>query len=122
MVIINKPNAAGHQCHTKVFLYPLSHHNQQCLNLYSHPFSCVCAQLLSCVQLFCDPMDSSSPGSSVCGISQARILEWIAISSLRRSSQPRDWTCISHDSCIGRWILYHLGSPASTHIHLILFI
>ena len=73
-----------------VFLYPLSHCSQQCLNLYSHPFSCVCAQLLSCVQLFCDPVDSSSPGSSVCGISQARVLEWIAISSFRRSSQPRD--------------------------------
>ena len=35
---------------------------------------------------------------------QARILEWIAISSSRRSSRLRDWTCIS---CIGRWILYH---------------
>ena len=43
------------------------------------------------------------PGSSVHGISQARILEWVVISS-GESSQPRDPTCIS---CIGRWILYH---------------
>ena len=37
--------------------------------------------LLSCIQLFCDPMDSSPPGSSVYGISQARILEWVAFLS-----------------------------------------
>ena len=59
---------------------------------------------LSCTQLFCDPMDCSPPGSSVHGISQAGILEWVAISSSRGSSQPKDWT---HVSCIGRWILYH---------------
>ena len=35
---------------------------------------------LSCVQFFCNPMDSSPPGSSTHGISQARILEWVAIS------------------------------------------
>jgi len=52
------------------------------------------------------PMDCSLPGSSVHGILQAKILEWVAISSSRESSQPRDWTCISCVSCIGRWILY----------------
>ena len=41
---------------------------------------------------FCDPMDSSPSGSSVYGISQARTLEWVAISSSRASSQPRDQT------------------------------
>ena len=59
---------------------------------------------LSCVQLFYDPMEESPPGSSVHGISQARILELVAISFSRRSSQHRDWTCLS---CIGRQILYH---------------
>ena len=39
-------------------------------------------------------MDCSPPGSSVLGISQVRILEWVAISFSRRSSQPRDWTWI----------------------------
>ena len=55
----------------------------------------------------CSPMDCSLPGSSVHGISQARILEWVAISYPRASSQPRDRTCIFCVSCIGRQILYH---------------
>ena len=44
----------------------------------------------------CDPMDCSVPGSSVNGIFQARVLEWVAISISRGSSQPRDWTQVSH--------------------------
>ena len=44
----------------------------------------------------CDPMDCSLPGSSIHGIFQARILEWVAISFSRRSSRPRDWTQVSH--------------------------
>ena len=44
----------------------------------------------------CDPMDCSLPGSSVHGIFQARTLEWVAISFSRGSSQPRDWTRVSH--------------------------
>ena len=47
------------------------------------------------------------PGSSVHGILQARILEWVAMPSSRRSSWPRDWTCVSRVSCIGRRVLYH---------------
>ena len=43
----------------------------------------------------CDPMDCSPAGSSVHGISQARILEWAATSSLRGSSQPRDQILVS---------------------------
>ena len=43
----------------------------------------------------CDPMHHSPPGSSVRGILQARILEWIAIPFSRRSSQPRDWILVS---------------------------
>ena len=44
---------------------------------------------------YCDPMDCSPPGSSVHEIFQARILEWVAISFSRGSSQPRDWTRVS---------------------------
>ena len=44
---------------------------------------------------FCDPIDCSPPGSSVHGILQARILEWVAISSSRGSSWPGDQTCVS---------------------------
>ena len=47
-----------------------------------------------------DPMDCSLPGSSVHGISQARILEGVAISCSRGSSQPRDRTCVS---CVPGW-------------------
>ena len=55
----------------------------------------------------CDPMDCSLPGSSVPWIFLARILEQVAISSSRGSSQPSDRTHISCASCIGRQILYH---------------
>ena len=43
----------------------------------------------------CDPLDHSLPGSSVHGILQAKILEWVAISSSRGSSQPRNRTQVS---------------------------
>ena len=65
---------------------------------------CVCAQL--CLTL-CNPKDCSPPGSSVHGIFQARILEQLAISSFRGSSQSRDQIHVSCISYIGRWILYH---------------
>ena len=71
----------------------------------------VCSQ--SCLAL-CDPMDCSPPGFSVHGISQARIVEWVAISYSRGSSPTRDQTCIPFISCFGRQILYHPGSPLSS--------
>ena len=43
----------------------------------------------------CELVDCSPPGSSVHGILQARILEWVALLTSRGSSQPRDWTCVS---------------------------
>ena len=65
--------------------------------------------LLSCGQP-CDPMDCSPPGFSVHGIFQGRILESVAISYSKESFQPRDRTCVSCVSCIGRWILDHWES------------
>ena len=56
------------------------------------------------------PMDLSPPGSSVHVIFQVRILEWVAISYSRVSSQPRDQTHVSCISCFGRQILYHRTS------------
>ena len=44
--------------------------------------------------LFCKSMDCHPAGSSVHGVLQARILEWVAMPSSRGSSQPRDWTCL----------------------------
>ena len=62
--------------------------------MLTSPYSCVRAQ--SCPTL-CDPTDCSPPGSSVCGILQARILEWVAISFSRGSSRPRVRThCLLH--------------------------
>ena len=52
----------------------------------------------------CDPMNCRLPGSSVHGIFQARVLEWVAISFSRGSFWPRDWTWVS---CIaGRFFTY----------------
>jgi len=76
-------------------------------------FMCVCLQLLSHVWIFFDHMDCSSPGSSVHGILQARILEWVAVSSSRGSSWLRGWTWGSCVSCIGRQIVYNLESLLS---------
>ena len=67
----------------------------------------------SCLTL-CNPMGCSPPGSSVLGISQARILEWVAISSCRGSSQLRDRTrSLLHFMHWQRDCLppSHLGSP-----------
>ena len=48
--------------------------------------------------------EAGGPG----GILQARVLEWwVAIPSSKGSSQPKDRTCVSHVSCIGRQVLYH---------------
>ena len=62
-------------------------------------FSVTDSSLYLCCCLFaksrpalCDPMDYSPPGCSVHAISQAKILEWVAVYF---SSQPRDWTCVS---------------------------
>ena len=58
----------------------------------------------------CNPMDYSPPDSSVHGILQARILEWIAISFSRGSSRPRDQTCLLHHRQMP-YPLSHQGSP-----------
>ena len=69
-----------------------------------------CQLLQSCPTLW-DAMDHSMSGSSVHGISQARILEWVTISPSRGSSQPRDqkyWSVDSYVSYSSRGVLYHL--------------
>ena len=68
---------------------------------------CVCALL--CL-ILCDPMDCSPPGSSVYGISQARLLVWVAIYSSRGSSQSRYRTHVSRISCMSKQILYHCAT------------
>ena len=74
--------------------------------LWSLPSTCshgsdfsYCSAAQSCLTL-CDPKDCSPPGSSVCGISQARILEWAVAFFSRGSSPLRDRTRMSCISCI----------------------
>ena len=64
---------------------------------------CVRAQLLQLCPTLCKP---SLPGSSVHGILQARILEWVTMPSSRGSSWPRNQTCVTYVSCIaGRFFI-----------------
>ena len=70
----------------KIIVYGLLLNLQQTCTPYSVFFISV-AQL---GQTLCDLMDYTPPGSSLHGIFQARILEWVAISSSRRFLQPRD--------------------------------
>ena len=98
----------------------LSSQNMRVSTMYLALFNlwecvCVCVCVCVCTQRCptpCDPMDCSPPGSSVPGILQARILEWVAISFSRGSSRPRVWTLISGLSCIVRQILVPPGKPA----------
>ena len=69
-------------------------------SVFLHLLYCLVTQ--SCLTL-CNPVDCIPPGSSLHGISQARILEWVAISSSRGPSRSRAQTQVS---CIGRQILY----------------
>ena len=86
-----------------------------------------CSVTQLCLVLY-DPMDYSPLGSSVHGIFQVGILQWIGISSCMGPSWPRDQTHVSCVSYIGRWILYHCAiweahtlahkyTPAHTHTH-----
>ena len=76
------------------------------------------ATVVSVVQLcptLCDPIGCSPPGAFVHGISQARILQWVAIASSRASPQPRDQTRISG---IGRQLLYHQSTRETASVRV----
>ena len=96
------PNLGTLWVHSKVFFHSnvllnslnrIRYLRQISLNPISPGVLCSVAQ--SCPTLY-DPMDCSPPGSSVHGILQARILEWVAMLSSRGSSQPRNRTQVSH--------------------------
>ena len=63
--------------------------------------------LLPLCQTLCNSMNCSPPGSSVPGILQARLLEWVAVPSSRGSSHPGDRTQVFCVSCTGRRVLYY---------------
>ena len=71
--------------------------------MYPFPLAQSCCLVAKSYLTVCGPVDGSPSGSSVHGISQARILKWVAILYCRRSPRSRDQTCVS---CIGKWILY----------------
>ena len=91
---------------THLYLHICVHIHNICSHVYTHVR---CAQ--SCLTL-CDPMDYSQPDSSVHGIFQARILEWVAISYSKGFSRPRDRTQVSWVSPIARWFF-----TAAPHTH-----
>ena len=64
---------------------------------------CTCVKSLRSCLTLCNPMDRCPPGSSVHGILQAKILQWVAMPSSRGSSHPRDGTRVSYISYIGSW-------------------
>ena len=70
----------------------------------------------SCLTL-CDPMDCSLPSSSVHGIFQAIVLEWIAISFSRGSSRPKNWTRVSH-IVDRRFTVWATREVLTQHIHM----
>ena len=77
------------------------------IHAHTYLYTCVCvyeSEVARSCPTLCHSMDCRSPGSSVHGVFQVRILEWVAISFSRWSSQLRDWT---HIFCVGRQILYH---------------
>ena len=69
--------------------------------------ACMCAKSLQLCWTLCNPMDCNLPGFSVHGILQARILDWVAISTPRGYSRHKDQTHVSYVSCIARQVRYH---------------
>ena len=71
-------------------------------------YICACVSLcILCMYLHMFIWERDIGGIYRHGIFQKRILEWVAISFFRGSSQPRDWTRSSYVSCLGRRVLYH---------------
>ena len=90
--------------------------------LRSHMPAWLLKSLQSCTILF-DPLDCSLPFFSVHGVLTARLLEWVAMPFCRGSSWPRDRSCVSYVSCIGRQVLdhkCHLESPLVSLADLLL--
>ena len=77
---------------------------------------CTCAHAQLCPTL-CDPMDCSPPGSSVHGIFQVIIPEWVAISFSRGSSRSRDQPSSPVSPGLGRQILCHCATWEAHFLH-----
>ena len=84
-----------------VFFFSNARFSFQTYRLFKAMFSLLVALVTQWCPTLCGPMDYSLPVSSVQGILQARILEWVAVSYSRELSQPRDRTWVSH--IVGRF-------------------
>ena len=84
--------------------------------------SCMCVQsVYSCLTLY-NFMNCSSPGSSVHGILQVRILEWISMLSSKESSRPRDGAHVSYISCTAGGFFYPLSHLGSSQLYTQMYI
>ena len=106
---------------TTIVLFSPIHSANSYLNLLT-----MFSSHISCAQLHptpCDPLGCSPPGCSVHGISQARILEWVAVSSSRGSSRPRDQTHCLLQFLHCRQVLYPVSHQGSLPciLHLLIF-
>ena len=102
--------------HTHIYIH-IYMHTYICIHTHIYTYICMCmCKVTQSYLTLCDPVDCSPPGSSVHGILQARILEWIAMSFSSRSSQPRDRTQVS---CIAgrRFILWATGEAIYMYTH-----
>ena len=115
-----------------LLIHILSSFSLKILHICSCCAVCLVTQL--CATL-CNPMNGSPPGSSVMGILQGRILEWVAMPSPRGSSQPRDQTQVFHtaggllmseppgkpkNNGVGSLSLLHIYASIHIWIHIIL--
>ena len=82
-------------------------------------FACVYAKLLQSHSTFCNSMYCSPQGSSIHGILQARILEWVAMPFSRGSSWPMNRTLISCGSCIAGRVFYLWAAKEASLISLL---
>ena len=87
-------------------IFPIQGWNPHFLHLLPCQEAAAAAKSLLSCPTPCDPIDGSEPSSPIPGILQARVLEWVAISSSRGSSRSRVGLHISFISCLGRRILY----------------
>ena len=81
---------------------------------------CVCVKLLHLCSTLCDPMDYSPPGSSIHGILQARILEWVAVPSPEHHPYPgiEPMSPVASALQAVSLLLSHLGSAICKDIHV----
>ena len=140
---VNSSRMAARSCtitpvHTILSILLIYSFNTHFLQLHSVPQctqGCVCVCVRVCVHVcvlvtlscttVCDPVDYNPPGSSVHGVLQARILEWIAISFSRGSSQPRDQTwmsCMQADSlCLSQQGRFFMSDAQLLSTHRVIF-